>query len=217
MISTNYVVIVHCIGVSSDVYSCIGKSRRRNISGPCWNSQLGDFKNFVSILQLKSQKHGWSLCYWSHEAMDAEMQSYAGEDLRDAYFSINKEHMVARSDVCRPWILYKYGGMWLDLRGTPSQDPGDIGLETVPRFFNSLVPHWSSQKTKKKFYESAKRNYYIGNQRDRQHTRITATRPRPLCTWQNARLLGELATSILFVQKLSYTVVPYTTRHFLVF
>ena len=72
--------------------------------------------------------------------MEAEMQSYAGEGLRDAYFSINNEYVIAHSDVCRPWILYKYGEMWLDLRGTPSQDSDDIGVETAPRFFNALVP-----------------------------------------------------------------------------
>ena len=48
--------------------------------------------------------------------------------------------MVARSNVCRTWILYKYGGMWLDLQGTPSKDPHGIGLETVPRFFNGPLP-----------------------------------------------------------------------------
>ena len=48
--------------------------------------------------------------------------------------------MVARSDLCRPWVLFTYGGMWLDLRSPPAGDPDGIGLETVPRWFGGQVP-----------------------------------------------------------------------------
>ena len=82
----------------------------RHVSGPCWRSQLGDIKGHVQALQEKSAAHGWSLCYWSHEAMDAEMDGCTDAALRKAYFSIDPAYMVARSDLFRPWVLYTYGG-----------------------------------------------------------------------------------------------------------
>ena len=112
----------------------------RHVSGPCWRSQLGGIKDHVQALQEKSAAHGWSLCYWSHEAMDAEMDGCTDAALRKAYFSIDPAYMVARSDLFRPWVLYTYGGMWLDLRGTPALDEEGIGLEAVPRHFNGVPP-----------------------------------------------------------------------------
>ena len=112
----------------------------RHVSGPCWRSQLGDIKDHVQALQEKSAAHGWSLCYWSHEAMDAEMIGCPDAALRKAYFSIDPAYMVARSDLFRPWVLYTYGGMWLDLRGAPAMDEEGVGLEAVPRHFNGVPP-----------------------------------------------------------------------------
>ena len=51
------------------------------------------------------------------EAMDAEMCGCGDQALRDAYFAINPAYKAARSDLFRPWVLYKFGGMSLDLRG----------------------------------------------------------------------------------------------------
>ncbi|CAK0908122.1 unnamed protein product, partial [Prorocentrum cordatum] len=114
--------------------------RVRHVSGPCWESALGDIKDHVQALQEKSAAHGWSLCYWSHEAMDAEMDACADAALREAYFSIDPAYMVVRSDLFRLWVLCKFGGMWLDLRGAPADDADGIGLEAVPRHFGGTPP-----------------------------------------------------------------------------
>ena len=37
---------------------------------------------------------------------------------------------AALSDLFRPWVLHTYGGMWLDLRGTPWDDYLFGGVET---------------------------------------------------------------------------------------
>ena len=49
------------------------------------------------------------MCYWSHDAMDAEMD-VCGVAI-DAYFTIDEEYVVARSDLFRPWVLFTYSGM----------------------------------------------------------------------------------------------------------
>jgi hypothetical protein len=67
--------------------------------------------------------------------MHLEIKHHANEELRDAYFQIDVRYMVARSDLFRLWVLHKYGGMWLDLRGKPREDPEEIGLETLLRLF----------------------------------------------------------------------------------
>ena len=72
--------------------------------------------------------------------MDAEMDACRDAALREAYFAIDEEYMVARSDLFRTWVLFAYGGMWLDLRGMPANDPEGIGLETVPRHVQGPLP-----------------------------------------------------------------------------
>ena len=84
--------------------------KTRHVSGPCWRSQLGDIRKHLRALHGKSWAHGWSLCYWSHEAMDAEMDACRDAALRGAYFAIDEEYMVARSDLFRTWVLFAYGG-----------------------------------------------------------------------------------------------------------
>ena len=114
--------------------------KMRHVSGPCWEAELGEIKEFLTELHIKSQKHGWRLVYWSHEAMDTTMNSCSVMILRDAYFKINAEYRAARADLFRLYVLFLHGGVWLDLRGTPRDDPENIGLETIPRFFQNKPP-----------------------------------------------------------------------------
>jgi len=112
----------------------------RHTSGPCWQAELGGIKEHIETLHRKSARFGWSLCYWSHEAMNEEIRSCGTEEVREAYFAINDEYKVARSDIFRPWVLHKHGGMWLDLRGAPAHDEGGIGLEGVNQHFKGKPP-----------------------------------------------------------------------------
>ena len=112
----------------------------RHVSGPCWQAELGNIKEHITALQTKSAPYGWSLCYWSHEAMDAEMRDCGDDALQEAYFAINPAYKAARSDLFRPWVLHKHGGMWLDLRGAPACDDKGVGLEGVTQHFNGLPP-----------------------------------------------------------------------------
>ena len=112
----------------------------RHVTGPCWHAQLGNIKELITALQTKSEPYGWSLCYWSHEAMDEEMRKCGDNGLREAYFAIDPAYKAARSDLFRPYVLYKHGGMWLDLRGVPARDDKGIGLEGVTEHFNGMPP-----------------------------------------------------------------------------
>ena len=69
----------------------------RHVSGPCWQAQLGDIKNTITVLQEKSARFGWALCYLSHEAMDAEMRRCDDEELREACFAIDAEMPTRRA------------------------------------------------------------------------------------------------------------------------
>ena len=60
--------------------------------------------------------------------------------LREAYFAIDPQYYVARSDLFRPYLLHEYGGLWLDLRGCPSVDMEMIGLEQIFRKFHFPPP-----------------------------------------------------------------------------
>ena len=110
--------------------------RTRHASGPCWDAHLGMIKDYVSDLQRRSAAHGWKLNYWSHEAMDATMQGVSDERLRRCFFAINVEYRAARADLFRFWLMLQRGGVWLDLRGNVSDDPGGFGLESLVRPFN---------------------------------------------------------------------------------
>ena len=37
-------------------------------------------------------------------------------------------------------MLYKHGGVWLDLRGTPASDPQGMGLEAMVHHFKKGIP-----------------------------------------------------------------------------
>jgi hypothetical protein len=118
--------------------------RTRHASGPCWETHLGTIKDLVSDLQRRSAAHGWKRIYWSHAAMDATMPGVSDERLQRCYFAINVEYRVARTDLFRFWLMWKRGGVWLDLRGNVSDDPSGLGLEALVRPFNiengHLVP-----------------------------------------------------------------------------
>ena len=71
----------------------------RHVSGPCWRTELGEIKTLIQELHEKSAPFGWSLCYWSHEAMDVEISSCGCDKLRNAYFAIDPCYMAARADL----------------------------------------------------------------------------------------------------------------------
>ena len=112
----------------------------RHAGGPDWETELGPIKELVENLHNKSQRHGWILRYWSHEAMDATMNACEILALRDAYFTIKQEYRAARCDLFRLYVLFLQGGLWLDLRCIPANDPGDIGLETIPNTYGKALP-----------------------------------------------------------------------------
>ena len=118
--------------------------RTRHASGPCWETQLGPIKNLVSDLHQRSMAHGWKLTYWSHEAMDATMKGVPEYRLQSCYFAIDPEYRAARTDLFRFWLMWRRGGVWLDLRGNVSDDPSGFGLESLVRPFDlendALVP-----------------------------------------------------------------------------
>ena len=113
----------------------------RHVTGPCWETELGqELVDFIRDLHERSAPHGWICRYWSHEAMDAEMQRCPVAHLREAYFAIDPKYYVVRSDLFRPYLLYMYGGLWLDLRGRPSVDKEMIGLDQIFRKFQGAPP-----------------------------------------------------------------------------
>ena len=113
----------------------------RHVTGPCWKTELGQgLVDFIRELHERSAPHGWICRYWSHAAMDAEMQRCPYVHLREAYFSIDPQYYVARSDLFRPYLLHEYGGLWLDLRGCPSVDMEMIGLEQIFRKCQGAPP-----------------------------------------------------------------------------
>ena len=113
----------------------------RHVTGPCWKSKLGDkLVEAITDLHERSAKHGWFCRYWSHAAMDAEMRRCDKAELVEAYFSIDPDYYAARSDLFRVYLLWKYGGLWLDLRGVPSEDEEKIGLETIFRKVGGKPP-----------------------------------------------------------------------------
>ena len=114
--------------------------RVRHATGPCWVTQLGDIKNHIAALQETSARWNWSLCYWSHEAMDAEIAGCGVEVVRASYFAIDPAYRAARADVFRLWVLYRHGGLWLDLRGALARDSQGLGLEAVVRHFDGTPP-----------------------------------------------------------------------------
>jgi hypothetical protein len=112
----------------------------RHVSGPCWNTELGGVKKIITRLHERSKQHGWQLYYWSHEAMDVFMNKCEIDELRRAYFNIRSEYRAAKADLFRIYVLFIYGGIWLDLRGFPRNDPDHLGLETIPRMFKHGPP-----------------------------------------------------------------------------
>ena len=83
--------------------------RIRHVSGPCWYAELGPIKEILEKLHTKSQPHGWTLRYWSHQAMDATMAACPIDELRNAYFDILAEHRGSRADLFRLYILFSHG------------------------------------------------------------------------------------------------------------
>ena len=91
--------------------------------------------------------------------MDAEMRNIDPKyrTLAEAYFRIDPKYRAARSDLFRPYLLYRYGGLWLDLRASPSDVDNDLGLEQIFARFEGAPPplmlqHDGSHKKKFKMY-----------------------------------------------------------------
>lgn len=95
-----------------------------------------------NIEHLKKLNPEWEhYLYDDHDALDFIRDNY-GNEMLDYYNKINPKYGAARADLFRYLLIYKKGGVWLDIKSSASAPFHEV-LESRDTF---IVSQWQNRK-----------------------------------------------------------------------
>ena len=91
-----------------------------------------------NIARLRLLNPGWTHYFYDEDDCIAFIHNEYGPEVLDYYVRINREYGAARADLFRYLLMYRLGGVYLDLKSSASR-PFDEILEPGDRY---LLSHW---------------------------------------------------------------------------
>ena len=98
-----------------------------------------------SIAQLRQKNAGWEYRFYDEPMILNYILNHYGQETLDTYLSIQPEYAAARSDLFRYLVMYKEGGVYLDLKSSCSK-PFDLILNDDDEF---IICSWENEKGQK--------------------------------------------------------------------
>lgn len=71
-----------------------------------------------NISHLKRNNPDWQYCLYDSNDREDFICKHYGDKIKSIYLSINPEYGAARADIFRYLLLYKYGGIYIDIKST---------------------------------------------------------------------------------------------------
>ena len=98
-----------------------------------------------SVAQLRENNAGWEYRFYDEPTIIHYIQHHYDPETLDIYFSIQPEYAAARSDFFRYLVMYKEGGVYLDLKSSCSK-PFDSILNADDEF---IICGWENEQGQK--------------------------------------------------------------------
>ncbi len=102
---------------------------------------LPDRKIIENIEKLKKTNPAWEYRFYDEEERIDFITDHYGPDILKAYHKINPLYGASRADFFRHLLVYKMGGVWLDIKSTIDQDL-DITLRENDTF---ILSQWQNK------------------------------------------------------------------------
>lgn len=99
----------------------------------------------ASIDQLKAANPGWDYRFYDDSDIAKFISTFYGPHILKYYERINPQYGPARADLFRYLLLYKYGGVYLDIKSTFTK-PIDEVVQTDDQY---LLAQWCNRKDEK--------------------------------------------------------------------
>lgn len=93
-----------------------------------------------NIARIRALNPGWSCRFYDDGDRAGYIGAEYGEEVLDRYLRINKEYGAARADLFRYLVLYKQGGIYMDVKSGASR-PFD---EVLKPYDSYLLSHWKN-------------------------------------------------------------------------
>lgn len=98
-----------------------------------------------NIKKIKRINNTWEYRFYSERDIVSFIQKHYSKDIIEAYNKINPEYGAARADFFRYLLLYKEGGLWLDIKSTIKR-PLDSTLKKDDYF---ILSQWQNKMGEK--------------------------------------------------------------------
>jgi hypothetical protein len=96
----------------------------------------------ANVAQIKALNPGWVHQLYDDADIEAFIRKYYGQTVFASYQRINPRYGAARADLFRYLLLYRRGGVYLDIKSTMTQ-PLDAVLRPTDRY---LLSQWQNGK-----------------------------------------------------------------------
>jgi mannosyltransferase OCH1-like enzyme len=95
-----------------------------------------------NISSLTAINEGWDIVLYDDKDIYSFISSNYDKDILDSYLTINPRYGAAKADFFRYLLLYRYGGVYLDIKSTATRK-----LDEVIRPDDSyLLSYWANKK-----------------------------------------------------------------------
>jgi len=118
-----------------------------------------------NIETLKEKNQGWKFRFFDDKAQVNFIRKYYSLHYLNLYLSIDKKYGAARADYFRYLLMYKLGGVYLDVKSTCNKK-----LDDVIRINDEyILSEWSKDPTSKYFGWGSHKKIAIGSELQQWH------------------------------------------------
>jgi len=94
----------------------------------------------LNIQKIKMLNPNWTYCFYDDMAVEEYIRSFF-PDLFSDYLAINPSYGPARADLFRYLLLYREGGVYLDIKSSSSKPLDNVILESD----RMVLSHWNTE------------------------------------------------------------------------
>jgi hypothetical protein len=95
-----------------------------------------------NISSLTSLNQGWSISLYDDKDIYSFISSNYDNDILNSYVSINPRYGAAKADFFRYLLLYRHGGVYLDIKSTVTRKLDDV----IKPDDSYLLSYWANKK-----------------------------------------------------------------------
>lgn len=93
-----------------------------------------------NTLELKSQNPYWDYCFYDDKDVEKTILHLYNREFLNAYLKINPKYGAARADFFRYLIMYKTGGVYLDIKSGAQKT-----LDEITDKHEYILSHWDNE------------------------------------------------------------------------